>query len=176
LERLFDTQSADFSEEMRRSFLLGALSNHSTTAARILLKTDFTFALKKLEDKALLDILSLLKQQSAESTKFCVELLRAPRSDAIWQAAAMTLYAYVGEMPTLPLDTKSALARFSATPTQAAPVQELKLPTQSRFHTVMEGESLWKISRRYDVKVEEIVQINGLENTSLFPGMTLKLP
>ncbi|MDE3048042.1 MAG: LysM peptidoglycan-binding domain-containing protein, partial [Verrucomicrobiota bacterium] len=35
---------------------------------------------------------------------------------------------------------------------------------------------LWKISRQYKVKVDELVRINGLEKDSLYPGMTLKLP
>lgn len=167
------SQILDFSPEKRRNLLLSYLSLHSPTAAQILLRTDFLFALKRLEDRGILDLLTLLKRQTEEGTRFCTELLRSPRSDAIWQAAAMTLYSYAGEMPTLPIDPKAVLARF-------APDARLLLvepePTSARFHIVKEGESLWKISRQYKVKVDEIVKLNGLEKDSLFPGMTLKLP
>lgn len=163
----------DFSVDKRRALILSYMSLHSPTAAEILLRTDFTFALKRLEDRTILDILTLLKRQSEEGTHFCVELLRSPRSDAIWQASALTLYGYAGEMPTIPLDPKAVLARFAG---EKAPEPVVAVAAPSRFHVVKDGESLWKISRQYKVKVDEIVKLNGLEKDSLFPGMTLKLP
>lgn len=173
------SQILDFSVDKRRSLLLSYLSLHSPTAANLLLKTDFVFALKRLEDRGILDLLSLLKKQTEEGTKFCTELLRSPRSDAILQAAAMTLYAYAGEMPAGPIDPKAVLARFAPEHTpviaQPEPIPVQPAPA-SRFHIVKDGESLWKISRQYKVKVDEIVKLNALEKDSLFPGMTLKLP
>jgi hypothetical protein len=173
------SQVLEFSVEKRRSLLLSYLALHSPTAAQLLLRTDFTFALKRLEDKSILDLLALLKRQTEEGTKFCLELLHSPRSDAIWQASAMTLYAYAGEMPTAPIDPKAVLARFSPEPPVVVPAPTKPEPvasTPSRFHVVKDGESLWKISRQYKVKVDEIVKLNALEKDSLFPGMTLKLP
>lgn len=169
-------QVLDFSVDKRRALLLGYIALHSPTAAQLLLRTDFSYALKRLEDRTILDILALLKKQTEEGTKFCVELLRSPRSDAIWQASAMTLYAYAGEMPTSPIDPKAVLARFA--PEASAPVPKAEAPPASsaRFHVVKDGESLWKISRQYKVKVEEIVKLNALEKDALYPGMTLKLP
>lgn len=166
----------EFSIEKRRALLLSYLAHHSPTAAQLLLRTDFTYALKRLEDRSILALLSLLKRQTEEGTKFCIELLRSSRSDAIWQAAAMTLYAYAGEMPTAPIDPKAVLARFSPEAPPAPPPQPVVISTPSRFHIVKEGESLWKISRQYKVKVDDIVKLNALEKDSLFPGMTLKLP
>jgi len=178
LENLSREQSQvlDFSLEKRRALLLSYLSLHSPTAAQLLLRTDFAFALKKLEDRSILDMLTLLKRQSEEGTLFCIELLKSARSDSVWQAAAMTLYAYAGEMPTLPVDPKAVLARFTSTKSSAPALAQPIAPTVSRYHVVKEGESLWKISRQYKVKVDEIVKLNELERDSLFPGMTLKLP
>ena len=91
----------------------------------------------------------------------------------------MTLYTYAGEMPTAPIDPKAVLARFSPEEPVAAPApkpQPTPVAAPSRFHVVKDGESLWKISRQYKVKVDEIVKLNELEKDSLFPGMTLKLP
>jgi LysM repeat protein len=47
---------------------------------------------------------------------------------------------------------------------------------KGREHIVQEGESLWKISRQYKVKVEDLVQHNGLEKDRLLPGMVLMIP
>ncbi|MBX7066836.1 MAG: LysM peptidoglycan-binding domain-containing protein [Parachlamydiales bacterium] len=185
LEKLFHEQAKvlEFSEEKRRNLLLSYLTLHSQAAAQILLHTDSDFSLKRLDDKQILDLLSLLKKQTEEGTKFCLDLLRSPRSDAIWQAAALTLYSYAGEMPPLPIDPQTVLARFAPEP-KAAPKPEPAVaaapkPVSAaavRYHVVKEGESLWKISRQYKVKVDDIVKINGLEKDSLYPGMTLKLP
>ncbi len=182
LEKLARDQSQvlDFSIDKRRNFLLSYLALNSPTAAQLLLRTDFSFALKRLEDRSILDLLSASKRQTEEGTRFCVELLRSPRSDAILQAAAQTLYSYVGELPVAPIDPQVVLARFappeSPVIAQAPKTQPAVIATSNRFHVVKEGESLWKISRQYKVKVNEIVQLNGLEKESLFPGMTLKLP
>lgn len=179
LDHFFKEQSAvpEISEEKRRSLLLQYVTLGSPTAVQLLLRSDFTYAVKRLEDKQILSFLPLLEKPSEEGSRFCIELLRSPRSDAIWQAAAKTLYSYAGEMPALPIDPETVLARFSPSQKSKQKLEPSKvLPAPSRFHVVQEGESLWKISRQYKVKVDEIVQINGLEKDSLFPGMTLKLP
>lgn len=172
----------ELTEEKRRSLLLEFLKHHSPTAANLLLKTDFSYAVKKLDDKQTLDLLVLLKKQSEEGTKFCIELLKSPRSDAVWQAAALTLYSYAGEMPALPIDPQTVLARFSLEKAKEPEVviaegkKQMAAQPASKYHVVKEGESLWKISRQYKVKVDEIVKLNELEKDSLYPGMTLKLP
>jgi len=183
------SQMLDLSVDKRRRLLLSYLALQSPTAAQLLLRTDFVFALKKLEDKGILDLIGLLKNKTEESERFCVELLRSPRSDAIWQAAAMRLYAYVGEALSTPLDPKEALARFAANaiPQEAvqiaAPATSALTPTAAPisnpatlFHVVKEGESLWKIARQYKVKLDQLVSSNHLEKDRLYPGMTLKIP
>jgi len=176
------SQILDFSIDKRRSLLLSYLSLRSPTAAELLLRTDFVFALKKLEDRGILDLLVLLTKPTEEGTRFCVELLRSPRSDAVWQKAALTLYTASGKAPVEPIDPKTALADFApaiaAAPEPAKKAEPAPVPakTTARFHVVKDGESLWKISRQYKVKVDEIVKLNGLEKDSLYPGMTLKIP
>lgn len=196
LERFHREQSQmlDLSVDKRRRVLLSYLALQSPTAAHLLLKTDFIFALKKLEDKGILDLIGLLKNKTEEAERFCVELLRSPRSDAIWQAAAIRLYGYVGESLSAPLDPKEALIRFASNPATpslapepaaAAPKsiagvakpapKEVSSPA-TLFHIVKEGESLWKIARQYKVKLEDLVSSNELEKDRLFPGMTLRIP
>lgn len=187
-------QMLDLSVDKRRRLLLSYLALQSPTAAQILLRTDFVFSLKKLDDQGILDLLSLLQNKTEESERFCVELLRSPRSDAIWQSAAIRLYGYVGETLSAPADPKETLARFAPSspaspapaPVRSAALAPAKPETRPEakpdahlvtlYHVVSEGESLWKIARRYKVKVDDLVSLNGIEKDRLYPGMTLKIP
>ncbi|WP_316358678.1 LysM peptidoglycan-binding domain-containing protein [Candidatus Neptunichlamydia sp. REUL1] len=50
------------------------------------------------------------------------------------------------------------------------------LENPPRQYTVQAGDSLWKISRMFDVKVEIIQEMNGLDSESLKPDIELTLP
>jgi len=175
-------QALDLSPEKRRVTLLAYLSCRSAAAADLLIQTDFQFAKTRIEDSTLLLLLELL-EKSVPAEKFCAELLQAPRSDAVWKAAAEKLYAFSGESAPVPFDLQAALARFGSSP-PSKPVPgsahaSTPVATPShriREHTVQEGESLWKIARQHKVKVEEIVELNGLEKDRILPGMVLRLP
>lgn len=49
-------------------------------------------------------------------------------------------------------------------------------PAKAKIHRVSSGETLEKIARRYDTSVEVIKKLNGLKNTTIFPGQELKIP
>lgn len=247
-------QVFDLSVERRRSLLLSYLAVESKTAAQILLNTDFAFVSKRLEDQGIIGMLSRLTEKSPEAERLCLELLRSPRSDAVWTKAASNLYIYAGETPPTQISHNDAIARFipqngnhstpstnlkgtstysnsttiplnnqspapsnqkispqnnltptppyqqrgvpsvpnQQTPSQRVtpippkgplkshetppPEQELGCRSFSRQHVVKEGESLWKISRLYNVKVDEIVKANQMEKDRLLPGMVLVIP
>lgn len=168
LERFTSEQAQmlDLSVEKRRRLLLSYLALHSTTAAQLLLDTDFEFALKKLDDKGIIDLISLLKGENEAARRFYAMLLKSPRSDGVWQAAKMRLG---------PQDI--AAAAEPAPEVARAPERAVEPPVIiERVHVVKEGENLWKIARQYKIKVDELVQLNGLEKDRLLPGMSLKLP
>lgn len=167
-------QILDVSVEKRRRLLLSYLTHQSKTAAYLLLKTDLLFIKQKLEDSGVCNLLSLLSYKTEEAEKFCISLLQSPRSDLIWRLAAEKLYAFAEEpMPSV-FDIQLALQRFS--PQTKSIIQEKKAISFNRHHVVAEGESLWKIARAYKVKVDDLIQMNGIENDRLYPGMTLKIP
>jgi hypothetical protein len=180
-------QLLDLSSERRRALLLSYLATQSKTAAYLLLGTDFSFVAKRLEDQGIIGLISLLDQKTPETEHLCVDLLRSPRSDVVWMSAAIALYAYAGEIAPSPLDLQVAIARFAPGASPQKPVVPVVISPEKpalaivetpkfRKHIVQDGDSLWKIARQYNVKVDELVKLNELEKDRLYPGMTLRIP
>ncbi len=43
------------------------------------------------------------------------------------------------------------------------------------YHTVIQGETLWRISKKYDIPVEKLMAQNNLQSTTIRTGMTLRI-
>lgn len=61
--------------------------------------------------------------------------------------------------------------------------QQLKVPGKEteetddyEIYTVVKGDSLWLISQKYDVPVDDLIEINNLETVNLQIGDKLKIP
>lgn len=175
---LEQSQMLDLSIEKRRRLLLSYLALQSPAAARLLIQTDFSFALKRLEDKGILDLLQCIQNAEPKLLEtFCIELLKSPRTDEVWHKSAELLYRAQGEELVEPFDRSAALARFAPRAVIAsAPIPVPVKPAPRKHHVVQEGESLWKIARLYKVTVDQIVLLNGLERETIRPGMILQLP
>lgn len=52
--------------------------------------------------------------------------------------------------------------------------QGLELP--GREYQVQDGDTLWSISRRFAVSLEDILQVNRFNQSKIYPGMLIKLP
>ncbi|MDE3055906.1 MAG: LysM peptidoglycan-binding domain-containing protein [Verrucomicrobiota bacterium] len=59
---------------------------------------------------------------------------------------------------------------------QEKPVSPKQEERKWREHVVGEGETLWKICKKYRIKLEDLCQFNGLESDRLYPGMILRVP
>jgi LysM repeat protein len=58
----------------------------------------------------------------------------------------------------------------------AVPASEPKKETKAKLHTVKQGETLYRISRRYNLSVEQLRQYNQLDSkASIYPGQKLKV-
>lgn len=227
-------QVQDSSDARRQKFLLDYVKVGSPSAAMLLLKTEWEFAVKKLDDQQVAAILQLMPTRLPEGLTFAKEMLASPRSANVWRKASEWLYQQAGE--ELPTDWThhAALMRFfpekasielvskpPASPVSIAPPLPLaraknvratpiqpkisskpsstiaqaskpppKTPKKASIakkaesidsakpatYVVQEGDSLWKISKRFGVKVDEIKKLNQLKSDALKVGMTLKLP
>lgn len=105
-------QLQDFSDARRRALLVDYIQVKSASAAKLLLKLDWEFSIKKLNDEQLIEMLELLHHQSGESERFARELLVTPRSMRVWQKAAARLYEYAGEQIPQTWDYQATIARF----------------------------------------------------------------
>lgn len=82
----------------------------------------------------------------------------------------------LAEAKPIPPVRKTSL---DATPTPRSVVQVpvvQKQQTKERYYAVQEGDSLWKIARRFGVDIDALRQSNKLESDVLRPGKVLKIP
>ncbi len=179
----------DLSPNRLKMFLVEYLNMGSKEAARWLLDLDVEFVTKRLDDKQTLLVLDLLTEKTNTLEHFAKELLVSPRSDLIWKQAASLLYSFAGEKLPEPYDSNVARARFLPhliTPKKIEEVAQIlpaKKPPQkspliktSKTHVIQNGESLWKIARKYKVTIESIIDLNHLESDRLRVGRTLEIP
>lgn len=164
LERFYKEQ--ELADVSRTQLLLGYLTLHSPTAAHLLIETDFDFALNKLSDAAVLELLRLLDPKTPGFEHYCLELLRSSQNEAVLERALLRLHDVRGQPLPEAFNLRTALAQFNAAIT----------PSSYRTHVVQEGENLWKIARQYGLKLDELVQLNELEKEQIFPGMVLRVP
>ena len=181
LEQFFKSQQQllDLSTDKRRSLLLNYLSAGSKTAANLLINFDADFVLKRLEDQGIILTLSLLTEKNEFAEKFCKNLMQSPRSDAVINAAIEKLTMLTGIAPKNVIRLQDHRQDFetaaSLTPVKEEPKILASVP-KFKEHVVKDGESLWKISRTYSVKVDDIVKFNDMEKDRLYPGMILRIP
>lgn len=71
---------------------------------------------------------------------------------------------------------KAAAASQSKLPAKKPPVSPKKAKSTAKFHQVQPGDTLYRISRRYGLSVEQLRSYNNLApNTAIYPGQKLKL-
>lgn len=56
----------------------------------------------------------------------------------------------------------------------------ISLPKKTKknfiIYTVKNGDSLWKISKRFKVSIKELKRVNNLKTSKIYPGLKLKIP
>ena len=70
-----------------------------------------------------------------------------------------------------------APAVYEDTAPTPGPTPSLRQPTaQAKVHTVVRGDSLWAISKKYGVSIDAIKQANGLTKDTAVLGAKLQIP
>jgi len=114
LSRFVDQQRVahDSSDARRQKFLLDYINAGSPSAAGLLLKAEWDFALKKIDDHQVIAILRLMPNQTAEGTLYAKEMLASPRSTNVWRESSRWLYVQAGETFPNEWTHHAALAKF----------------------------------------------------------------
>jgi LysM repeat protein len=105
-------QVHDSSDARRQKFLLDYVKAGSPSAATLLLKAEWEFAVKKLDDQQVIAILQLIPEDLPEAMAFAKEMLASPRSTSVWRQASEWLYAQAGERMPKDWSHHAALMRF----------------------------------------------------------------
>lgn len=241
--------SQDVSPNRRQQFLIDYIQKDSKSAASLLLTTDYDFAIRRLNDNQVIQLLQFLISKNQQTESFALAMLTSPRSDAVWKAAALKLYEYAGEPLPEKFQYQKALQRFApqhlasqqaqpsqiealkvpkpvdvpvakvtSTPTSApkksekpvapplpkkavvdnkkpaqpqksttkaakltpatapAPMPPLTPASRDCLYMVQNGDTLWILSRRFNIDVGVLKAYNRLDREELRLGMSLRIP
>lgn len=180
----------DLSVQRQQRFLLDFVAKGSKQAAEIMLQSHGAFAVKKLDDVHVIEMLQLLGEKTPHAEAFAKALLISPRSDPVWKLAAYNLYKFSGEEIKEPYDHLKALHRFipqevikEKAKVAKAVVNKTTLPEstkkpikkKAKSHVVEEGETLWLLAKKYKTDVTTLKKLNDLKGDTLKKGKTLKI-
>ena len=89
------------------------------------------------------------------------------------------VYEVSGDRAVINRDESGRYAIMSPIKVSALSVVGAKPEENYRIHTVVHGDTLWAIAKKYlgnGSRYKEIVSLNGLKNNVLYSGMKLKIP
>ena len=189
LQFLLETDFDDFSDWIQktksgedffaaiRSLFLESVKKGSSAASNLWILLDSEYIQRKLTDPELRQLLLLINENTLETTIFLKQILCSVRSDDIQKESALKLYEFAKISPPTPYDHNLALKTFL--PTMFDKKGSLKAETPAKGpikHTVTDGDSLWKIARKYKVSIEFLREHNNLKKDALKPGQELLIP
>lgn len=152
-------QTPSINLDMRRAFLLQYLKIPSRIAARILVETDREFLVKKLDDQDIMLLLDQLLSLTPSYEKLLTDLLISPRAEPLKQLAMTKIQSFKIPLPIL-----------------RPPVTGQKLLPKETIYIVQEGDSLWKIAKKFQITIDHLMDINDLDHEKLKPGQELRIP
>ncbi|MFN4173973.1 MAG: LysM peptidoglycan-binding domain-containing protein [Parachlamydiaceae bacterium] len=164
----------DLSDGERRLFLIDYLSSGSFVAANLLLKNDFEFTLKKLDDNQAITLLTLLKEKTPEAEKYAKEIVLSPRSDRVRRVAIERLYEYAGKPLPEKFDLADALKTYLPAPvktnlTPIKPLASTKLIAETapqKVKPITPVKTPAKIALKTPLKKEKIYIVQGSDTLS----------
>jgi hypothetical protein len=165
--------NGELSKEYLYPFFKQLIQVGSDTAATLLVELDPQYVLKSMEDYELKKVIKALKVKTDRTLYILRELISSLRSDEIRKEAAIKLYLLYSDI--FPKDIqhidilKKLLPKKETKPSITNPEQIV--------HVIKEGETLWLISKRYGISIDELAQANTLsKNKPLQIGKSLIIP
>lgn len=111
-----------------------------------------------------------LSQAGGQGNQLILLTERLDQLEANMAARIGSLANQLNTMPPKPASDAAPKAKVTA----SAPGPEKE--TTAKIHTVKKGETLYRISHRYNLSVDQLRQYNGLDsNASIYPGQKLKV-
>jgi LysM repeat protein len=83
------------------------------------------------------------------------------------------IYDYPGATRNLNAPTPAPAATVTTTTPKPA---DTSTAGGLRYHTVLSGDTLWGLSKKYNVTVDALRAANGLTTDTIKPGQNLKMP
>ena len=169
----------DLTEESMRSLLTKYVRYGVPAASLLWIKLDSDYVLRGVDDYLLQEVIKPLSQPASQLTIFLKQLLCSVRSDELRKLAAIKLYTFEGVTPPSPFNHEQALRHFL--PAMFAEEKAVEAEVEPYYpkcimHTVKEGESLWKIAKKYHVSINDIRKVNKLKSDKLRPKQKIQIP
>lgn len=180
-------KQAESLPEVRQRLLISSLQSGVKPASQLLLQTDYEFALKRLSDPSVEQLLLGLEKADPVVVRYLSAIASSPRSDKV-KALAAEKYELLTEKKWEPLVSREQVTPKSlpiAPKPKPAPLKQIVAPTikpvaavkpKESLYIVQEGDSLWKIAKRYKLSVDRLRAYNMLKSDALKPGSALKIP
>lgn len=172
--------------ELRQRFLLSLIQNGSKDAAAIVLRTDYDFSLKRLSDPTVEKIVSSLEVSEPVALRYLTSIATSPRSDGVKTQAIKKYEALSGkkweplvsrEPPTpKPLPVQPKITSFKPEKQPPKPLIAQAKPLKDALYIVQDGDTLWKIAKKYKISPDRLRAYNRLKTDTLKPGSALKIP
>lgn len=180
----------DLSDQRRQEVLLRWVKEGSPYATQLLLTTDFSHAVKELDDEDCVRVLELLPENFLPAHSYALSVLIGPRSEATRFAAARKLYQIADESEPEQLHLAMALRHFapelSWSQTAEGGRDSLRAfpsfkkrhqaPLSTRVHHVGEGETLGEIATRYLSEPQDLLEANQMEKEEVREGDWVWVP
>ena len=116
-------------------------------------------------------------ENTLSTNLFLKKTLSSVRSDRVREASGKKLYEFKdGKGPEIYKHEEAIRVFLPSLFMEKAPEVEIKQQTTHRLHRVSDGDSLWKISKRYKVSIEDLREKNHLKSDRLRPGQEIIIP
>jgi LysM domain len=152
-------------------FLTNYLNNGSAIAALYLIELP-NFSIKNLSDKQALELIDLLHVNPEKQKVLALDLLSSFRGESFKNEIEKR--GFIKEQK----ESDFIAAEVKVKKEEKVQPKSSNAPKLKPYKTyvVQEGDSLWKISRKFKVDVDVLKAHNRLESENLKPGKVLEIP